>query len=73
MSPRGKIRDIPGGRRLQRARRGPGYRADFRTAFHRELTATDGAYGQSAFVGDFLSFMSGRRANTPYDPLLADA
>ncbi|MER5478742.1 oxygenase MpaB family protein [Streptomyces sp. NPDC002734] len=49
------------------------YRVLFRTAFHRDLVTTDGAYGRSAFVGDFLSFMSGRRANTPYDPLLADA
>ncbi|WP_129841101.1 oxygenase MpaB family protein [Streptomyces sp. RFCAC02] len=49
------------------------YRALFRTAFHRDLTITDGTYGRSAFVGDFLSFMSGRRTNTPYDPLLADA
>jgi uncharacterized protein (DUF2236 family) len=49
------------------------HRALFRTAFHRDLTATDGAYGRSTFVGDFLSFMSGRRTSTPYDPLLADA
>lgn len=49
------------------------YRALFRTAFHRDLTTTDGTYGRSAFVGDFLSFMSGRRMSTPYDPLLADA
>lgn len=49
------------------------YRALFRTAFHRDLTITDGTYGRSAFVGDFLSFMSGRRTSTPYDPLLADA
>ncbi|QKV91736.1 DUF2236 domain-containing protein [Streptomyces sp. NA02950] len=49
------------------------YRTLFRTAFHRNLTTTDGTYGRSAFVGDFLSFMSGRRAGTPYDPLLADA
>jgi uncharacterized protein (DUF2236 family)/Ca2+-binding EF-hand superfamily protein len=49
------------------------YRTLFRTAFHRDLTATDGAYRRSAFVGDFLSFMSGRRTSTPYDPLLADA
>ncbi|MFF7051808.1 oxygenase MpaB family protein [Streptomyces griseorubiginosus] len=49
------------------------YRALFRTAFHRDLTTTDGTYGRSAFVGDFLSFMSGRRTGTPYDPLLADA
>ncbi|MET9676086.1 oxygenase MpaB family protein [Streptomyces sp. NPDC006482] len=49
------------------------YRTLFRTAFHRDLTATDGAYGRSAFVGDFLSFMSGRRTSAPYDPLLTDA
>ncbi|MEW2302263.1 oxygenase MpaB family protein [Streptomyces sp. NPDC006655] len=49
------------------------HRALFRTAFHRDLTTTDSTYGRSAFVGDFLSFMSGRRRNTAYDPLLADA
>ncbi|MFJ4717404.1 oxygenase MpaB family protein [Streptomyces sp. NPDC088785] len=49
------------------------YRTLFRTAFHRDLTTTDGTYGRSAFVGDFLSFMAGRRMGTPYDPLLADA
>ncbi|MFI8233941.1 oxygenase MpaB family protein [Streptomyces sp. NPDC085900] len=49
------------------------YRALFRTGFHRDLTTADSAYRRSAFVGDFLSFMSGRRTNTPYDPLLADA
>ncbi|MGW0469270.1 oxygenase MpaB family protein [Streptomyces sp. NPDC003027] len=49
------------------------YRTLFRTAFHRDLTATDGAYARSAFVGDFLSFMAGRHTSTPYDPLLADA
>ncbi|MFI9568448.1 undecaprenyl diphosphate synthase family protein [Streptomyces rishiriensis] len=49
------------------------YRTLFRTAFHRDLPTTDGAYGRSAFVGDFLSFMAGRRTGTPYDPLLADA
>lgn len=49
------------------------YRTLFRTAFHRDPTAADGAYGRSAFVGDFLSFMSGRRTSTPYDPLLTDA
>ncbi|MFI2644414.1 oxygenase MpaB family protein [Streptomyces sp. NPDC018610] len=49
------------------------YRALFRSAFHRDLAATDGGYGRSTFVGDFLSFMSGRRTSTPYDPLLADA
>ncbi|MFG2281781.1 oxygenase MpaB family protein [Streptomyces asoensis] len=50
------------------------HRALFRTAFHRDLTATTGGtYDRSAFVGDFLAFMSGRRGNSPYDPLLADA
>lgn len=49
------------------------YQALFRTAFHRDLTTTDGTHGRSAFVGDFLAFMSGRRTSSPYDPLLADA
>lgn len=49
------------------------HRTLFRTAFHRDLATTHSTYGRSAFVGDFLSFMSGRRTNTPYDPLLADA
>ncbi|WP_136099565.1 oxygenase MpaB family protein [Streptomyces sp. S816] len=53
------------------------YRALFRTAFHRDTTgeATDGTtvYTRGAFVRDFLSFMSGRRLSTPYDPLLAEA
>ncbi|MFE5396225.1 EF-hand domain-containing protein [Streptomyces sp. NPDC056568] len=49
------------------------YRALFRTAFHRDLSTVDGTCGRSAFVGDFLSFMAGRRTSTPYDPLLADA
>lgn len=49
------------------------HRALFRTGFHRDLATTDGTYSRSAFVSDFLSFMSGRRTNTPYDPLLADA
>ncbi|MFC8176241.1 oxygenase MpaB family protein [Streptomyces sp. NPDC057325] len=49
------------------------YRALFRTAFHRDITEAGGTYSRSAFVNDFLSFMSGRRRTTPYDPLLADA
>lgn len=49
------------------------HRTLFRTAFHRNLTTTNATYGRSAFVGDFLAFMSGRRTNTPYDPLLTDA
>ena len=31
------------------------------------------AYSRSAFVKDFLSFMSGRLRSTAYDPLLAQA
>ncbi|GAB3950706.1 oxygenase MpaB family protein [Streptomyces sparsus] len=49
------------------------HRTLFRTAFHCDLNPTNGTYGRSTFVGDFLSFMSGRRTSTPYDPLLADA
>ncbi|QXE39240.1 EF-hand domain-containing protein [Streptomyces sp. GMY02] len=49
------------------------YRTLFRTAFHRTLTGTDETYSRSAFVKDFLSFMSGRRHSTAYDPLLAQA
>ncbi|OSC49305.1 calcium-binding protein, partial [Streptomyces sp. 4F] len=49
------------------------YRALFRTAFHRDLATGDGTYGRSAFVGDFVSFMSARRTSTPYDPLFTDA
>lgn len=49
------------------------HRALFRTAFHRDLTTLHGTYGRSAFVSDFLSFMSARRTSTLYDPLLADA
>ncbi|MFJ4871469.1 oxygenase MpaB family protein [Streptomyces sp. NPDC088757] len=49
------------------------YRALFRTAFRRDTADADGTYSRSAFINDFLSFMSGRRRTTPYDPLLADA
>lgn len=49
------------------------YRALFQTAFLRDTTGTDGTYTRSAFVRDFLSFMSGRQRSTPYDPLLAEA
>ncbi|MBM9510716.1 oxygenase MpaB family protein [Actinacidiphila acididurans] len=49
------------------------YRALFRTAFSRTMTAAGPTYSRSAFITDFLSFMSGRRRSTPYDPLLADA
>ncbi|MFF4488749.1 oxygenase MpaB family protein [Streptomyces sp. NPDC001544] len=49
------------------------YRALFRTAFHRDTTGSDGTYTRGAFVKDFLSFMSGGKRSTPYDPLLAEA
>ncbi|MFJ1736717.1 oxygenase MpaB family protein [Streptomyces sp. NPDC088254] len=49
------------------------YRALFRTAFHRDTTGVGTAYTRSAFIKDFLSFMTGRRRTTPYDPLLAQA
>ncbi|MFB8245981.1 oxygenase MpaB family protein [Streptomyces sp. NPDC055952] len=49
------------------------YRALFRTGFRRDTADADGTYSRSAFVGDFLSFMAGRRRTTAYDPLLAQA
>ncbi|MFD7699161.1 oxygenase MpaB family protein [Streptomyces caelestis] len=49
------------------------YRTLFRTAFHRDATGTGRTYSRSAFINDFLSFMSARRRTTPYDPLLAEA
>ncbi|MFC4033249.1 oxygenase MpaB family protein [Streptomyces polygonati] len=49
------------------------HRALFRTGFGRTVTAADARYSRSAFVADFLSFMSGRRRSTAYDPLLAGA
>ncbi|MFE3602017.1 oxygenase MpaB family protein [Streptomyces sp. NPDC059142] len=49
------------------------YRALFRTAFRRTMQEADARYTRGAFVKDFLSFMSGRRRSTGYDPLLADA
>jgi hypothetical protein len=45
------------------------YRALFRTAFHRDTTSTGGTYSRSAFINDFLTFMSGRLRTTPYHPL----
>jgi len=44
------------------------YRALFRTAFHRDTTGTGGTYSRSAFINDFLTFMSGRLRTTPYGP-----
>ncbi|MGW5135141.1 oxygenase MpaB family protein [Streptomyces sp. NPDC004135] len=49
------------------------YRTLFRTGFRRDTPDADGTYSRSAFINDFLSFMSARRRTTPYDPLLADA
>ncbi|WP_307167831.1 oxygenase MpaB family protein [Streptomyces rishiriensis] len=49
------------------------YRALFRTGFRRDTTGTDETYSRSAFIKDFLSFMSGRLRSTPYEPLLSEA
>ncbi|MFF9815026.1 oxygenase MpaB family protein [Streptomyces sp. NPDC014006] len=49
------------------------YRTLFHTAFLRDTAGTEVAYTRSTFVKDFLSFMTGRRRSTVYDPLLADA
>ncbi|MEV6419970.1 oxygenase MpaB family protein [Streptomyces sp. NPDC051662] len=49
------------------------YRALFRTGFRRTMADADATYSRSAFVKDFLSFMSGRRHSTAFDPLLAEA
>ncbi|MFJ8754455.1 oxygenase MpaB family protein [Streptomyces sp. NPDC102441] len=49
------------------------YRALFRRGFGRTIVDADGRYSRSAFVRDFLSFMSGRQRSATYDPLLSDA
>jgi len=49
------------------------YRALFRRGFHRDLAAVGEAYTRGDFVRDFLSFTSGHRRTTPFDPLLAQA
>lgn len=49
------------------------YRALFHTAFHRDIASQGGRYSRGAFMKDFLSFMTGHRSSTPYDPLLAQA
>ncbi|MER8068223.1 oxygenase MpaB family protein [Streptomyces sp. NPDC094034] len=49
------------------------YRTLFRTGFRRTMTDADATYSRGAFVKDFLSFMSGRRRSTAFDPLLAEA
>lgn len=48
------------------------YRTLFRTGFHRDPAETgSAAYSRSAFVKEFLSFMTGRQRSRAYDPLLA--
>jgi hypothetical protein len=47
------------------------YQKLFRTAFHRDLTGSAGSYSRSAFVRQFLSFMSGQQRSTAYDSLLS--
>lgn len=49
------------------------YRTLFRRGFGRSVLDAEGRHSRSAFVRDFLSFMSGRERSTPYDPLLSDA
>ncbi|MFH8757425.1 oxygenase MpaB family protein [Streptomyces atroolivaceus] len=49
------------------------YRALFRRGFARAVVDAEGRYSRSAFVRDFLAFMSGRQRSTPYDALLSDA
>ncbi|MEU1345534.1 oxygenase MpaB family protein [Streptomyces sp. NPDC005795] len=49
------------------------YRLLFRKGFGRTVLDGEGRYSRSAFVRDFLSFMSGRRRSASYDPLLSDA
>ncbi|MGV9878669.1 oxygenase MpaB family protein [Streptomyces sp. NPDC003006] len=49
------------------------YRTLFRTGFQRDTAGTATTYSRSAFVKDFLSFMTGRQRSSPYGPLLSDA
>ncbi|MFD7136517.1 oxygenase MpaB family protein [Streptomyces sp. NPDC059894] len=63
------VTDADGNRSIDAAE----YRTLFRTGFRREMTDADGTYSRGAFVQDFLSFMSGRRRSTAYDPLLSEA
>ena len=49
------------------------YRALFRTGLRRSVAGSAPSYTRSAFVKDFLSFMSGRLRSSPYDPLLTKA
>lgn len=47
------------------------YQRLFRTAFHRDLTGGADSYSRSAFVRQFLSFMSGQQHSTAYNSLLS--
>ncbi|MFG1879601.1 oxygenase MpaB family protein [Sphaerisporangium sp. NPDC049003] len=47
------------------------YQTLFRTAFHRDLTGGGDSYSRSAFVRQFLFFMSGQRHSVAYDSLLS--
>jgi uncharacterized protein (DUF2236 family) len=49
------------------------YRALFRTGFRRTVHGAEAGYSRSAFVHDFLSFMTGRLRSAPYDSLLSEA
>ncbi|MFF4951448.1 oxygenase MpaB family protein [Streptomyces chattanoogensis] len=49
------------------------YRALFRTGFRRDTVGSGATYSRSAFVKDFLSFMSGRQRSSAYDSLLTEA
>jgi uncharacterized protein (DUF2236 family) len=46
------------------------YRALFRTGFARTVSPATSRYSRSAFIGDFLSFMTTHHPSTAYDPLL---
>lgn len=47
------------------------YQRLFRTAFHRDLTGRADSYSRSAFVRQFLSFMSGQQHSIAYNSLLS--
>ncbi|MEU4541103.1 EF-hand domain-containing protein [Streptosporangium sp. NPDC023825] len=47
------------------------YQTLFRTAFHRDLTGRGDGYSRSAFVRQFLSFMSGQQHSIAYTSLLS--
>ncbi|MFF2850216.1 oxygenase MpaB family protein [Streptomyces sp. NPDC058001] len=49
------------------------YRSLFQTAFHRDKPTTEPTYSRTAFVKDFLAFMTARSHTTPFDPLLTEA